>query len=121
MKKRGILLLVIAIIVLVCIVTLVFLYTNCSFSIGFTNKQACLVDKAVKSGNVGICEKSESPMWCYQDVAKELMDEDICKRIDDEKFSGNCITQIAVLKKDPNICLKINGSMEYGCLIEVNK
>lgn len=80
---------------------------------------------ALEKGNVGVCStlvrKPESGYRakiddCYQLVAEELHDVDICYYIAGKEKRHSCVKEVALYRKDPAVCKNIAGdaSVESG-------
>jgi len=88
-------------------------------------KGTCYQKIAIEKNDSNICDLAPnffSASECYTQMARLNEDSEICGSIKNKTLSDNCYHNLAVLKNDPNICEKITyGDSKYKCLAIIKK
>ena len=86
-------------------------------------KNDCFSDYGIKFKDIKACKQTvvtqntQSSELCYQSVAYDLKDENICYNLPSgERHYRECFAKIAFLKKDKNICDNTGEYKKY-CII----
>jgi len=87
-------------------------------------KDSCKKAFAFSSSDETVCETivSENARWeCYSDLGEKLKDYSICMKvppdINNNIYRGNCLNEVAISLKDPEICTKINYYVFKGNIV----